>query len=294
MTDLAEPPQFGPDGSAPPPYSAEVLYAQDFFLLEASGQGPVRALEALSSSEYPELDEARRWLADVPSGAANRFVTSVQSNRQWDSQRVGKTAAVGTSATVAGALVGTFIIVPVAPLVLGVGAGAAGVYYWLRRHNSTKNIQSEATRGSAMLRRAVCTKRWKRNEDEIVWVAPGAIQTLATQVTVGLSSSSSSELGASIGAGGKAGVTNLTAQLSAKIGKTITLINQEQVTLSTSVSNPHEDCMRKFAIWYPEYVVSVFTLDLVEGRPAWRTETTANLVQRPSLATTYIDVPIRR
>jgi hypothetical protein len=130
---------------------------------------------------------------------------------------------------------------------------------------------------------------WRR-EDPIHQLAPGTTSRVKITSTFGISQSDTSELGASLGVqGGVLNIANLSTQISARLGQTITLSLQIQEERELTLSNDRNDGYRLIAIWHPIQVFEVDYLGSSGPDLVWRVHKRVEFEQS-SAQVTFADI----
>jgi hypothetical protein len=105
-------------------------------------------------------------------------------------------------------------------------------------------------------RRIIWRQCWER-DDPIVQLVPGASTTYSTRLTSGISNEVLQEFSSSIGIGAKISVVDLTATLSNRLSRKMTMSTEIETTSSLQLSNPREGFLRRIAVWHPVNMISV-------------------------------------
>lgn len=90
-------------------------------------------------------------------------------------------------------------------------------------------------------------------------------------------------------------MAKLNSELSAKLGRTITLTEERQTSESLELSNDgNSTSYRRFALWHPEYTLRISALVGTGEAISWRDRTTVTFVPPSAVALTCTDVEPRR
>jgi hypothetical protein len=115
------------------------------------------------------------------------------------------------------------------------------------------------------------------------------------------------EFSSSLGLGGKVSVVELSAQLSARLSRTMTISTELQTTVTKQLTNTRQGYLRRVAVWHVVHSVSLYRVARASGpdpdparmmytTPAFEWEQLQHIefADMGAPQSTYFDVPAQR
>jgi hypothetical protein len=106
-------------------------------------------------------------------------------------------------------------------------------------------------------KRVVYRQYWQR-DDPVLQLAPGENQTYSVQLTSGLTDQVLREFSSSLGLGGKISAVELSAQLSGRLSRTVTISTELQTTRTKQLTNTRKKYLQRVAVWHVVHSVSLY------------------------------------
>jgi hypothetical protein len=111
------------------------------------------------------------------------------------------------------------------------------------------------------IKRIVYRQHWQR-DDPVIQLAPGETQTYSVQLNCGLTDQVLREFSSSLGLGGKVSAVELSAQLSGRLSRTVTISTELQTTTTKQLTNTRNKYMRRVAVWHVVHSVSLYGINM--------------------------------
>lgn len=152
-------------------------------------------------------------------------------------------------------------------------------------------------------KRAVYRQYWQR-DDPIVQLVPGETQIYSVQLNSGVSDQVLREFSSSLGLGVKVSAVELSAQLSGRLSRTVTISTALQTTTTKQLTNTRDGYIRRVAIWHVVHSISLYGVagggvsDLahipyvIQGF-VWEELQRIEFADTAAPQSTYFDVPVR-
>ena len=154
-------------------------------------------------------------------------------------------------------------------------------------------------------KRIVYRQYWQRN-DPVFQLAPGETQSKSVQLNSGLTDQVLREFSSSLGLGGKVSAVELSAQLSGRLSRTVTISSELQTTTTKQLTNTRNKYMRRVAVWHVVHSISLYRVaqagEAYPGAPfsletsmrfVWEQIQHIEFADTASPQSTSFDVPIR-
>jgi hypothetical protein len=142
-------------------------------------------------------------------------------------------------------------------------------------------------------KRIVYRQYWKR-DDPVLQLIPGETQSYVVQLNSGLTDQTLKEFSSNLGLGGKVSAAQLSAQLSGRLSRTVTISTELQTTATKQLTNTRERGLRRVAVWHVVHSVSLYKLaPLDPGRLHWRRRQHLEFADIAAPQSTYFDVRVR-
>lgn len=150
------------------------------------------------------------------------------------------------------------------------------------------------------IRRIVYRQYWQR-DDPVVQLVPGETQIYSVQLNSGLTDQVLREFSSSLGLGGKISAVELSAQLSGRLSRTVTISTELQTTMTKQLANTRDNYMRRVAVWHVVHSVALYRiaypnearLPVPGERFEWKEFQHIEFADKGSPQSTYFDVPAR-
>jgi hypothetical protein len=150
------------------------------------------------------------------------------------------------------------------------------------------------------IRRIVYRQYWKR-EDPVVQLVPGETQIYSVQLNSGLTDQVLREFSSSLGLGGKVSAVELSAQLSGRLSRTVTISTELQTAMTKQLANSRNKYMRRVAVWHVVHSVVLYRIAYLNEdrlpvpgeRFEWKEFQHIEFADKGSPQSTYFDVPAR-
>jgi len=249
-------PKFGPMGADPPLRSEPVIICRAFFGVPLDRPSPqateaIRLLVSGQDEVYRRFPEAVQWMREG-SHALQLYKAEIQNPRK---KAVMVAAGVGASVGLlaAAAATGGLALVP--------AIATAGAAVGLRRGSAASALHSRfvSKLSSVEFRRVVYSQQWVRNDEPPMQISPGNTQKDTIRQKVGVSRTKSKELSLALGLS-NIGRTGLGTQISGRIGTTLTIDEEREVTKEVQVTNDRSGYYRRMAFWYVRHELAVDAL----------------------------------
>lgn len=115
-------------------------------------------------------------------------------------------------------------------------------------------------------KRLVYRQYWKR-DDPVIQLVPGETQTYSVQLKSGLTDQVLREFSSSLGLGAKISAVELSAQLSGRLNRTVTVSTELQTTRTKQLTNNRDGYYRRVAVWHVVHSISLYDLNAPLGMP---------------------------
>ena len=109
-------------------------------------------------------------------------------------------------------------------------------------------------------KRVVYRQYWQR-DDPVIQLVPGETQIYSVQLNSGLSDQVLREFSSSLGLGVKVSAVELSAQLSGRLSRTVTITTSLQTTTTKQLTNTRDGYMRRVAVWHVVHSISLDRVD---------------------------------
>jgi hypothetical protein len=147
-------------------------------------------------------------------------------------------------------------------------------------------------------KRIVYRQYWQR-DDPVIQLAPGETQIYSVKLGSGLTDQVLREFSSNLGLGGKVSAVELSAQLSRRISRTVTISTELQITTTKQLTNTRNKYMRRVAVWHVVHSISLYRVALANlPAPAlrfvWEQLQHIEFADIAAPQSTFFDVPARR
>lgn len=180
-----------------------------------------------------------------------------------------------------------------------VGVGEALMVFGGDRKKAAESIASDirAAQGAVSLLKVDVQLCWVR-DNAITQLPPGVSTKVTSRTTVGLSDTTATELGRTIGfEGSLAGILKANAALAGRLNLSNAVSSQREVTSELTLANDRADYYRRYAVWRQNHVLTVDELVMGVGSadllPTWQRNLELDVLADESVALTSADTPIR-
>jgi hypothetical protein len=148
------------------------------------------------------------------------------------------------------------------------------------------------------IKRVVHCQHWQR-DDPVVQLVPGETQIHSIQLNSGLTHQVLTELSSSLGLGGKISAVELSAQLSGRLSRTVTISTELQTTATKQLANNRDGFMRRVAVWHVVHSISLYRVAYASEprlpdpgeRFEWKQLQRIEFADTGAPQSTYFDVP---
>jgi hypothetical protein len=108
-------------------------------------------------------------------------------------------------------------------------------------------------------KRVVYRQYWQR-DDPVIQLVPGETQIYSVQLNSGLTDQVLMEFSSSLGIGGKVSAVELSAQLSGRLSRTVSISTELQTTTTKQLANTRDGYLRRVAVWHVVHSIALYSV----------------------------------